>query len=140
MGAGRKGGAIVYRIALYHPSFVTALFSICTPYLPPASTFTPLSALVATKFPNWQYQLQLASGEVEEKVKTKEDIRQFLNALYGGVGPQGEWGFEVWRGLLWEHLEGLGRTRLMGEEVLEWYVEEYARSGMHGPCKYASKV
>ena len=67
---------------------------------------------------------------MEEKVKTPEDIGRFLNALYGGRGKGGEVGFSVREGPIWENLGRLGRSRLVGEGVLEWYVEEYGRNGM----------
>lgn len=97
-----KGGAIVYRVALWYPDLVTCIFAICTPYLAPSKSFTPLETLVQTKLPNFGYQIQLASGEVEKKIQSKEEIKQFLNALYGGQGPNGEVGFDIHKGLLFE--------------------------------------
>ena len=67
---------------------------------------------------------------MEERIKTPEDIKGFLNALYGGRGTGGEVGFSVEKGPIWENLGKLGRTRLVGERVLEWYAGEYGRNGM----------
>ena len=100
------------------------------------SHYTDISTLVKTKLPNFGYQLQLASGKVEAEIKTKEQIKQFLNALYGGAGPNGEVGFNVKEGTKFENLGKLGRTKLMGDEMLEFYTEEYARNGMGGTREY----
>ena len=126
---------IVHRTALYFPSLVTHLFSICTPYHPPSKSPTPLSQIVASKLPNFGYQLQLASGLVEEKIQSKQEIKHLLNGMYGGKGPNGEVGFEVETGILFDNLPKLQQSRLMSEEVLDYYAEEYARNGMHGTRK-----
>ena len=102
---------------------------MCTPYKAPTSTYTALEEAV-THLPNWAYQVVLASGVVEEHIKTPEDIKQFLNALYGGKGEKGEVGFSVTVGPIWENLGKLRRTRLVGKEVLGWYVNEYERNGV----------
>ena len=96
--------------------------------------------MVKTKLPNFGYQLQLASGAVEEHIQSKEEIKQFLNAVYGGRGPNGEVGVKVTKGIMFENLEKLGMTKLMSEEMLEYYTEQYVKSGMHGPCQYLSPL
>ena len=85
-----------------------------------------------SKLPNFGYQLQLASGAVEEHIKTKVQIKQFLNGLYGGKGPNGEVGFDVRKGVLFENLPILRKSALLDEEVLECYAEEYYRNGIGG--------
>lgn len=82
--------------------------------------------------PNFTYQLQLASGAVESHIKTKPQIKQFLNGMYGGTGPNGEKGFDVRKGVLFENLGVLRKTPLLGEEELEVYTEEFSRNGMGG--------
>ena len=49
----KKGGAIVYRTALWHPTLVSHLFSVCTPYWAPTKTFTPMASVVETRMPDW---------------------------------------------------------------------------------------
>ena len=46
----------------------------------------------------WSYQLQFQSGVVEERIQTKNQIKEALNSCYGGVGPNGERGFVVEQG------------------------------------------
>ena len=112
-----RGGAIVYRVALWYPDFVTHLFSVCTPYWVPSKDFKPLEELVKTRLPNFTYQLQLASGEIEKHISSKEQIKQFLNALYGGRGPNGEVGFVPEQGVLLQNLPKLNPNRLLSEKV-----------------------
>jgi hypothetical protein len=83
-----RGGAIVYRIALWYPNLVTHIFAVCTPYIPPTTNWVPLEQFVI-QLPNFMYQLQLASGDIERAIKTRDDIRAFLNAVFGGKGRGG---------------------------------------------------
>lgn len=94
-----------------------SLFAICTPYQPPAKEFIPLETIVEKYFPNWGYQLQLKSGEVEKVINSKEKIRQFLNTMYGGRTPDGKPGFTTNGGLIFENLDKIGPTPLLGPQV-----------------------
>ena len=85
--------------------------------------------------PFWGYQIQLASGEVEKHVQTKDEIRHFLIGLYGGKGPDGELGFDVEKGLLFENLPKLDKTELLDERTLDYYTAQYARNGIHSTCE-----
>ncbi|KAL9131105.1 MAG: hypothetical protein Q9217_000867 [Psora testacea] len=102
---------------------VTSIFTVCTPYHVPTRYFTPPEAIVQNKMPFWAYQIQLASGEVKKHVRSEEEMGQFLNALYGGRGPNGKLGFDRQKGLLFEHLPQLGKTRLLDQKSLDYYVE-----------------
>jgi soluble epoxide hydrolase / lipid-phosphate phosphatase len=132
------GGVAVYRIALWHPSLISAVISICTPFARPTKDYVPLEQVVKTMLPNLAYQLQLASGVVEEKIRQlgPDGIRMFLNAAYGGRGPNNEVGFEAEKGLLFENLPLLRPTRLLEPEELEYYAEAYSRNGLRGPLNW----
>lgn len=140
LGGHDWGGAIVFRIALWHPKFVIRVFSVCTPFWAPSNTYTPTEELVNTRLPNFRYQLHLASGEVEKHVQGKDRIKQFLNACYGGRGPNGELGFEVTEGVIFENLDKLKKTKLLNDEMLEHYANQYSRNGMHGTRKFHLSV
>lgn len=130
------GGSIVYRIALWQPQLVQAVLSICTPFDRPSKVYRPLEKLVKTVLPNFTYQVQLASGEVERNIQGKEGIRQFLNAMYGARGPNREVGFLSEQGILFENLPKLEKNRLMTEEELEYYAECYSRNGLMGTLNW----
>lgn len=112
---------------------------MCTPYTAPASSLLPLESIVK-KLPNFGYQIQLASGIVEEHIQTREEIKKLLNALYGGKVLNGGFGFEVTKGVVFENLEKLKKTDLMSEEMLEYYTDQYARNGMHGTCECSCRI
>ncbi|KAI9801083.1 MAG: hypothetical protein M1833_002951 [Piccolia ochrophora] len=132
LGGHDWGGMIVYRTAMWHPELVTHLFVACTPYGAPSKEFVSTEELVKTRVPNFAYQLQLAGPEVEENVKTPEQIRQFLNALFGGKTPDGGVAFTAEEGLLLDRLPSIGKTRLLTDEESDYYVKEYSRNGLHG--------
>lgn len=128
LGGHDWGGAVVYRVAMYYPELISAVFSVCTPFMPPQPEYKPMSRL-----PNFKYQLQLAGPEVEEKIKGEEKIRQFLTGLYGGRTPAGEAGFGVEFGIYFDKIGSLGPSPLLSKEEMDFYVERYAINGMHGP-------
>lgn len=128
-----RGGAIAYRIALWYPQLVTHIFSICTPYTPPSKSFTSLEEIVKSgSLPNFGYQLQFASGQLENAIQSWEQIKQMLNSLYGGRTPKGESGFDVEHGIHLDRLPQLNHTPLVSKEMLDLYAEQYTKSGIHG--------
>lgn len=102
--------------------------------------------------PNFAYQLQFASGDVEKVIRSKGEIKQFLCAMYGGRTVKGEVGLDVEKGVLMDKVMALKPSRLLSEEVrlsykvklrrsmlitskeLDYYATEYSRSGLRGPC------
>ena len=88
------------------------------------------------RLPNFGYQLHLASGEVEERIKSREQIKMFLNCLFGGIGTNGERGFYVQEGLHFDELPILKPTKLIDEATLEYYADRYQTHGMHGTCEH----
>lgn len=94
----------------------------------------PLEEMVRTVAPHFRYQLQFASGDLEKVIRSEEEIKQLLCALYGGRTPQGEFGFDAEQGVLLDRVPRLRRSRLLSDEELEYYAQEFARNGIHGPC------
>lgn len=86
--------------------------------------------------PNFRYQEHFASGELEEALQSRTEIKQFLNGMYGARGPKGEGAFDAAKGIFLESLPKLGMTRLLSEAELEYYTQEYARHGLHGPMNW----
>ncbi|TAQ85803.1 hypothetical protein B7494_g5870 [Chlorociboria aeruginascens] len=131
LGGHDWGGMIVYRTAIYYPKLITALFGVCTPFFPPSPVFIPMTAI-----PSFKYQAQLAGPDVEAKIVGTEKIKQFLNALYGGKSADGKVGFDTVNGVLFDNLPLLQKSPLFTEEELNFYAEEYSRTGMHGPLNW----
>ena len=146
----QRGGVVVYRVALWYPTLVSLLFSVCTPFGPPRKQYVPLQEQVTTVLPNFRYQLQFIEGKVEENVSSKEQMRQVLNAMYGGRGPQGEPGFTVRDGLIFKNLPLVRPTQLLNKKVcisrlripvksesiqeMDYYVDQYSKNGI-GPTR-----
>ncbi|KAF1965577.1 alpha/beta-hydrolase [Bimuria novae-zelandiae CBS 107.79] len=133
LGGHDWGGMVVYRAAQFHPELVTHLFAVCTPYMPPTERYLSIEDLTNKFLPEFGYQIQLASGEVEKHVKDERSIRQFLRSTYGGRTPSGEVGFEPRMGLNLQNYHSVGESKLMNDKVLAYYVNEYSRHGIHGP-------
>ena len=125
-----------WRFTLYYPELVRGVFGFCVPFTPPLPVKITLEKMIEL-IPTFRYQLQIASGETENLVqKSPERMRGFLNAVYGGTTPEGEPGFSTEVGLLEDRVDRLRPTPLMAPEMLDFYVQEYLRDGLHGPCNW----
>ncbi|KAH8719276.1 Alpha/Beta hydrolase protein [Phaeosphaeriaceae sp. PMI808] len=131
LGGHDWGGVVVWRAAAWYPDLVSHMFAVCTPYSVPQDKYFSLEDLVKGPLPQFAYQLHLASGEVEKSVKDETSIRQFLSGLYGARGPNGEVAFEPEKGLLAENLPLIGESKLLNGKVLDYYVKEYSKHGIH---------
>ena len=87
LGGHDWGGMVVWRFAQWYPNLVTHIFTVCTPYAAPSDAYYPIEALVAGPAPQFGYQIQFASGELERHVRNKEDLDQVLKGFYGGAPP-----------------------------------------------------
>ena len=118
LGGHDWGGAIVYRVALWYPGLISHLFSICTPYLPPRKDpFIPLETMVEKYLPQFRYQIYLASSKAEKVINSKEKMYGFFKGMFGSQGPNGERGFDVYKGILPENLPKLGPSPLLKPKV-----------------------
>lgn len=136
LGGHDWGAATVWRMAMWHPELVFAIFSLNVPYTVPIPEFIPLEALVQ-RVPSFKYQLQLSSPVAENIVnKSSDRLRQFINGIYGGVGPNGEFMFSVEKGIIEENMDLIGPAKLMSQEMVDYYHREYSRHGMHGPTNW----
>ncbi|KAJ5405027.1 hypothetical protein N7465_006311 [Penicillium sp. CMV-2018d] len=136
LGGHDWGAGLAYRIALWHPELVSHLFTVCVPYARPMAKNISIEDLVRNVTPHFAYQLQFKSGEVEKATRSKDEIRQFLLALYGGRTEAGEFGFDAHKGVLLDKIGQLKPSRLLSEEELEFYTNEFARHGIHGPLNW----
>jgi len=131
LGGHDWGGSVVFRVALHYPTLISAIFTICTPFTPPRSTYIP-----STVLPNFKYQLQLKGPDVEREIVGKEKIRQFLNGMYGGRTPEKKLIFSVDLGVHFENLDKVGPSPLLTKDEIDYYVEQYSRNGLHGPLNW----
>ncbi|KAF2477393.1 alpha/beta-hydrolase [Lindgomyces ingoldianus] len=136
LGGHDWGGFVVWRAAQWHPELISHVFSVCTPYTAPQKEYLSLEDLVKSALPQFAYQIHLASGEVEKSVNSEESVRQFLKGLYGGRGPNGEYAFDPHKGVLPENLSKIGNSKILNGKVLDYYVKEYSRHGIHSTLNW----
>jgi len=141
LGGHDWGGAVVWRTAMWYPELVKAVFSVCTPYHHPTQgEFHSLQTIVdAGHLRNFAYQLQFEGPEVETRCQGREKVKQFLNSMHGGFGPQREVGFRTEQGILFENLPKLKRSALLSEEELDHYADQYClhpAPELHAPLNY----
>ena len=72
---------------------------------------------LAQRAPQFGYQVQLASGEVETKINTPEKIRQFLHGMYGGRTAAGRSCLSPRTGIIYEALGDVGPSPLFSDLV-----------------------
>ncbi|KAK4618243.1 Epoxide hydrolase [Fulvia fulva] len=130
-----RGAQVAWRVAQWHPSLVSRLFTIAGPYRRPTSHWTSFDDLVKA-VPQLAYQKQIASGILEQTFCTTEGIRDFLKILDFSGDAQNQTAFEPTRGFDLEHLQRLGKGSLLTDQELEVYVAKYSRNGLHGPCNW----
>ncbi|KAG9189736.1 soluble epoxide hydrolase / lipid-phosphate phosphatase [Alternaria panax] len=131
LGGHDWGGFIVWRAAQWYPNLISHVFSVCTPYTAPSEKYMSTEDLANGPFPQFAYQLHLASGEVEKIVKDEQSIRQFLKGMYGARGPKGETAFDPEKGVLSENLPSIGESKVLNGKYLDYYVKQYLNHGIH---------
>ncbi|KAK7967583.1 epoxide hydrolase [Apiospora aurea] len=150
LGGHDWGGAAVWRIAMWCPDLVRAVFSLNVPFSPPLRRLVEGEEL-AKRVPSFRYQLQLASPETERIVDASPArLRAFINAIYGGTVVSGGGGrgppnkkskfkfaFSTQTGVVESALDaGVGPASLMSPGMVDFYVREYGRHGLHGPTNW----
>ena len=135
LGGHDWGGSLAWRAALWHPGLFRGVFVVCTPFRPPEKAYVDVETL-GKIVPSFRYQAQLAGPDVEREIAGEARLRQFLNGVYGGRGPAGELAFDVSRGVLFDNLPSMGPSPLLDEAEVDYYVAEFARSGMRGPTNW----
>ncbi|KXJ94474.1 Alpha/Beta hydrolase protein [Microdochium bolleyi] len=136
LGGHDWGGFFIWRMTLYHPELVSAVFSMCVPYVPPAPRVFTLEQVVE-QAPNFRYQLQLASPAAEEIVDASPAaLRGFLNGIFGGRTADDQTLFNTDVGIKKDIVEQIQQSPMVSREVMDFYVQEFARSGLHGPCNW----
>uniref|UniRef100_K3W994 AB hydrolase-1 domain-containing protein n=1 Tax=Globisporangium ultimum (strain ATCC 200006 / CBS 805.95 / DAOM BR144) TaxID=431595 RepID=K3W994_GLOUD len=134
------GGAIVWRMCMYCPDRVLAVCGVCTPYFPQRDVCIDIDTLVKG-IPQFSYMQFLSQSEMAAKVLDAAPRRVFTST-YRFPEEQMRDGKNVW---YLEILKGVTdsddpmytqRSEMLSEQELEFYVQEYTRSGFRGSCNY----
>ena len=73
---------------------------------------------------------------MEERIRSNSDIRQFLAGSFHALGPAGEIVATARDGVFWADLPKLGKSPLLNDDEVDYYVNEYARHGINGPSNW----
>ncbi|EEA28647.1 hypothetical protein TMatcc_003003 [Talaromyces marneffei ATCC 18224] len=130
------GAALVYRIYHHQRALISHIITVCVPYSAPRANYIPLDDMVARFLPNFGYQLQFRSGEVEKVIRTRDDVQQFLLSLYGGRTAEGEIGWSAEKGIKLNKVGNFRPSQLLKGQDLEFYTTEFSRHGIHGPLNW----
>ncbi|RAH49931.1 alpha/beta fold hydrolase [Aspergillus brunneoviolaceus CBS 621.78] len=139
LGGHDWGAALAYRVALWHPTLVSHVFTVCVPYAPPTRKYLSLEALTERRIaPHFGYQLQFRGRALERNLQGTAAIARFLSALYGGrtADEEKSVAFDAEVGVLWDRLEKVAGSGLLSEVELEYYAAEFARNGLRGPLNW----
>ncbi|KAM0347890.1 hypothetical protein ACHAP4_011153 [Fusarium culmorum] len=140
LGGHDWGATLVWRTALWFPDLVQGIFSVGTPFIPPTQIYRSLDDVTRSEhMKNLRYQLQFQGTHISDEMTDEPKIRQFLNAMFGGRGPQDQVGFDPSRGIIFHNLPRLNRSRLLSDVELEYYVCSYFQNGksnLEGPLRW----
>ena len=120
------GGALVYRVCLYHPTRVVGVGSICTPYFPPMSQYVSLEKIVERN-PAFRYQLHFQSDEAATLLEVNPKAF-FINLFRERVSPK------VLYGQAYRHVTP--DSTLISEEEIDYYANTYSKRSFRGPLNW----
>ncbi|VUC34141.1 unnamed protein product [Clonostachys rosea] len=131
------GAGLVYKIAMWYPDFVKAFFTIAVPYMPPwlglSTDWKDLSELVADgTFPTLGYQLQWRDPSIDRNFTTPSQIRMMFNTVFGGTTPEGDYGYSISEGFLYDVMPLLEPNPLVNSSDMDLYVNSIAKHGVRG--------
>lgn len=136
LGGHDWGGAFAWRMAIYYPDLIQAVFSFCVPYAPPSPSFiTPQDAV--QHMPNFRYQLFIADGVVESALGNPQSkLPAFINGMFYGTTPEGHFIFSPDQSIHPDRLASVGASPYLDQDMVDYYVREYSRNGLRGPCNW----
>lgn len=136
LGGHDWGAAFVWRMAMYYPDLVRAVFGFCVPYLP-ASPDTDTVEKLVQQLPNFRYMLSNKAGAVEAAVgDSPANMVAFVNGAFGGATREGEPVFDPENGVHADRLPRIGASPLLNQQMLDYYVKEFSRHGLRGPLNW----
>ncbi|OLN96269.1 Bifunctional epoxide hydrolase 2-like protein 1 [Colletotrichum chlorophyti] len=128
LGGHDWGGAVVYRVALWHPELISAFFVLSTPFTTPGPSYVDIGLTI----PTLHYQIQFRTNAIPDYIgpgdaQNATRVRQILNSIYDVRLPNGVWAFNSsGQGFAIDLLDGVvDDTPLLSKDELDFYVEKY---------------
>ncbi|KAM9465813.1 bifunctional epoxide hydrolase 2 [Clarias gariepinus] len=137
------GGVFAWNMALYYPERLRAVASLNTPLFPVDPNKNPMQGLKA--LPVFEYQIYFQEPGVAEAELEKDLERTFkllFTASYEkGTHPQLDTIGVIKRGgLLVGMPEEVPRSAILSEAELQYYIQQYRKSGFRGPLNLYRNV
>ncbi|KAJ1158210.1 hypothetical protein NDU88_010904 [Pleurodeles waltl] len=132
------GGCVVWNMALFYPDRVRAVAALNTPFVPCLPEVNPLNKIKAN--PAFNYQLYFQEPGVAEAELEKNLARTF-KVLIRGSSDQRSVSFDTANvctrgGLLVGAPEDPPLNRIMEEDDLQYYIQQFKKSGFRGPLNW----
>ncbi|XP_074392525.1 bifunctional epoxide hydrolase 2 isoform X1 [Zonotrichia albicollis] len=138
------GGAMAWNVALFYPERVRAVAVLNTPFRPPDPDSDALEKL--RQIPEFDYQLYFQEPGVAE-AELERDIGRTLKLLIRSAEPEDRLpeSVDVRRarergGLLVGLPEDPPESRLLPPAVLQYYIQQFQKSGFRGPLNWYRNV
>uniref|UniRef100_A0A4W2EV35 Epoxide hydrolase 2 n=1 Tax=Bos indicus x Bos taurus TaxID=30522 RepID=A0A4W2EV35_BOBOX len=129
------GGMLVWTIALFHPERVRAVASLNTPFMPSNPKVSTMEIIKATPTLNYQLYFQepgVAEAELEKNLsRTFKSFFRSNDETFITVSRTCEMG-----GLLVNTPEEPTLSKMVTEEDIQFYVQEFKKSGFRGPLNW----
>lgn len=132
------GGAVVWNMALFYPDRVRAVAALNTPYLPCLPELNPLNRIKAN--PVFDYQLYFQEPGVAE-AELEEDLARTFKVVIRASNDESAITFETANvckrgGVLVGTPEDPPLSKIMEEDELQYYVQQFKKSGFGGPLNW----
>ncbi|XP_010621757.1 bifunctional epoxide hydrolase 2 isoform X1 [Fukomys damarensis] len=128
-------GVLVWSMALFYPERVRAVASLNTPFIPANPKVHPMETIKA--IPVFDYQLYfqepgVAEAELEQNLsRTFKSIFRASDENFLTVHKVTEMG-----GLFVQTPEDPGLSKMVTEEDIQYYVQQFKKSGFRGPLNW----
>ncbi|XP_052588854.1 bifunctional epoxide hydrolase 2 isoform X1 [Peromyscus californicus insignis] len=133
-------GVLVWSMALFYPERVRAVASLNTPFMPPNPEVPPME--VIKSIPVFNYQLYFQEPGVAEAELEKNMSRTFKSFFRASdeMGSLTVHKATELGGILVNSSENPSLSRITTEEEIEFYVQQFKKSGFRGPLNWYRNV
>ncbi|XP_066197788.1 bifunctional epoxide hydrolase 2 [Saccopteryx leptura] len=133
------GGMLVWNMALFYPERVRAVASLNTPFMP-ANPNVPLMEIIKAN-PVWDYQLYFQEPGVAE-AELEENLNRTFKSFFKASDEVSLTTKKVREmgGLLVTMPKEPSLSRIMTEEDLQFYVQQFKKSGFRGPLNWYRNI
>jgi soluble epoxide hydrolase/lipid-phosphate phosphatase len=135
LGGHDWGAFMAWRMAMWHPELLMCVFNLAVHFTPPNRQYVDLET-VAKIVPTLKYHQQFAGPDLERTLQDPQQLRKFLDASYKDASQVRASRNAQSQGLTTELLNNAPPTPLMSAELMDYYVKEYTRHGIHAPFNW----